>query len=73
MLKTDNCNANGHDNFKTVWLTHFSRVAYLIETSYLICSAIRITGFYMKYNNRLKWISLFKIKVSITQKVDNKK
>ena len=31
-------------------------VAFLIETSSLICSANQMTGFYKKCNTRLKWV-----------------
>ena len=31
-------------------------VAFYIETSYLICTANQMTGFYMKRNTGLKWV-----------------
>lgn len=46
-------------------------VVFLIQTSYLLFSAIQINGFYMEYNTRLKWRSPLKVKVSIMQKLDN--
>ena len=38
----------------TTHLTHFTCVAFHIETSHLICSANQMIGFYMKCNTRLK-------------------
>ena len=32
-------------------------VAFHIETSHLICSANQMTGFYMKFRTKLKWIN----------------
>ena len=34
-------------------------VGFHIETNHLICSSNQITGFYMKFNTRLKWVDLF--------------
>ena len=34
-------------------------VAFDIETSHLISTAKKMTGFYMKYNNGLKWFKYF--------------
>ena len=41
-----------------VFLTHFS-VAIHIETSNLFCRAKQMTGFYMKGNTELKWLTHF--------------
>ena len=36
-------------------------VAFYIETSYLICRANRMTGFYMKCNTGLKWVNFISL------------
>ena len=35
-----------------------SSVTCHVETSHLICSGNQMTCFYVKYNNRLKWVNL---------------
>ena len=38
--------------------THFSLVFhFVIETSFLICSANQMTGFYMNLKTELKWVT----------------
>ena len=42
-----------------VWFNPFQPSAsFHIETSYLVCSANQMTGFYMKRNTRLKWVKV---------------
>ena len=38
----------------TTFLIHFSSATFQIETSYLICNANQMTGFYMKCNTAVK-------------------
>ena len=44
----------------TIYLNPFqSSIAFYTETSYLICCANQMTGFYMKCYNWLKWVKLY--------------
>ena len=43
-------------------------VTFHVETSHLICTANQMTGFYVKFNTRLKWGKL-KGKRKLTKKI----
>ena len=36
-------------------------VSFHMETIHLICSGNQMTGFYIKYNDGLKWVNIFYI------------